>query len=241
MVQPGLLELRDAGESDCGLCRPFDACPQRGPAASTRISLCTTSSRASISPRRACAGRSSSAWAPTSPRGLCSKQIRFPCFLPGYRKILVTKYAVQNVLLGRHGTFASAPGPPDFSKRGNPEHRILAIGHWGTYKRLETLMEAFPAVLKEIPNAKLIVAGANHHTKAGYWESIREAQPAASADRVSRIRCGGRYSRTLPHDFRPGTALRLGDRIERPCPSGMRVRGSHRRRRHRGFSRHGCR
>jgi glycosyltransferase involved in cell wall biosynthesis len=39
-------------------------------------------------------------------------------------------------------------------------------------------MEAFPAVLKEIPNAKLIVAGANHHTKAGYWESIREAQPA---------------------------------------------------------------
>jgi glycosyltransferase involved in cell wall biosynthesis len=97
--------------------------------------------------------------------------------LPVYRKILVTKYSVQNVLLGRHGTFASAPDPPDFSKRCNPEHRILAIGHWGTYKRLETLMEAFPMVLKEIPNARLIVAGANHHTKAGYWESIREAQP----------------------------------------------------------------
>jgi glycosyltransferase involved in cell wall biosynthesis len=98
--------------------------------------------------------------------------------LPGYRKLLVDKYSVQNVLLGRHGTFASAPEPPDFTKRGNPELRILAIGHWGTYKRLETLMEAFPAVLKEIPNARLIVAGANHHTKAGYWESIREAQPA---------------------------------------------------------------
>jgi glycosyltransferase involved in cell wall biosynthesis len=38
-------------------------------------------------------------------------------------------------------------------------------------------MGAFPAVLRAIPNAKLIVAGANHHTKAGYWESIREAQP----------------------------------------------------------------
>jgi glycosyltransferase involved in cell wall biosynthesis len=97
--------------------------------------------------------------------------------LPGYRKILVTKYSVNNVLLGRHGTFASAPEPPDFTKRGNPDLRILAIGHWGTYKRLETLMEAFPAVLKEVPNARLIVAGANHHTKAGYWESIREAQP----------------------------------------------------------------
>lgn len=98
--------------------------------------------------------------------------------LPDYRRVLVNKYSVNNVLLGRHGTFASAPTPPDFSKRGNPDHRILAIGHWGTYKRLETLMEAFPAVLKQIPNARLIVAGANHHTKAGYWESIREAQPS---------------------------------------------------------------
>jgi glycosyltransferase involved in cell wall biosynthesis len=97
--------------------------------------------------------------------------------LPDYRRVLVNKYSVSNVLLGRHGTFASTPTPPDFSRRGNPEHRILAIGHWGTYKRLETLMEAFPTVLKEIPNARLIIAGANHHTKAGYWESIREAQP----------------------------------------------------------------
>src|SRR5581483_8988074 len=47
----------------------------------------------------------------------------------------------------------------------------------GTYNRLETLMEAFPAVVKAVPNARLIVAGANHHTKAGYWESIRAAQP----------------------------------------------------------------
>ncbi len=54
----------------------------------------------------------------------------------------------------------------------------MAIGHWGTYKRLETLMKAFPAVLEKIPNARLIVAGANHHTKAGYWEAIREAQPS---------------------------------------------------------------
>ena len=29
--------------------------------------------------------------------------------LPNYRKILINKYSVQNVLLGRHGTFASPP------------------------------------------------------------------------------------------------------------------------------------
>jgi glycosyltransferase involved in cell wall biosynthesis len=98
--------------------------------------------------------------------------------LSAYRRTLMSKYSAQNVLLGTHGTFGLAPSPPNFSKRGNPELRILAIGHWGTYKRLETLMEAFPAVLKKIPNAKLIVAGANHHTKVGYWESIREGLPA---------------------------------------------------------------
>lgn len=97
--------------------------------------------------------------------------------LPGYRRTLVNKYSAQNVLLGTHGTFSSEPEPPDFSKRGNPQQRILAIGHWGTYKRLETLMAAFPLVLKEVPEAKLVVAGANHHTRAGYWESIRDAQP----------------------------------------------------------------
>jgi glycosyltransferase involved in cell wall biosynthesis len=98
--------------------------------------------------------------------------------LPGYRRTLIAKYSAQNVMLGTHGTFASIPSPPDFSKRGNPDLRILAIGHWGTYKRLETLKAAFPAVLTKFPNARLVVAGANHHTKAGYWESIRAAQPA---------------------------------------------------------------
>ena len=98
--------------------------------------------------------------------------------LPGYRRTLITKYSAQNVLLGTHGTFASSvPTPPDFSRRGNPDQRILAIGHWGTYKRLETLMAAFPRVLERVPNARLIVCGANHHTRAGYWESIRDAQP----------------------------------------------------------------
>ena len=95
--------------------------------------------------------------------------------LSGFRRTLIKKYGAKNVLLGTHGVFGSSPTPPDFSRRGNP-HRILAIGHWGTYKRLETLMEAFPAVMQAVPGARLVVAGANHHTKPGYWESIREAQ-----------------------------------------------------------------
>jgi glycosyltransferase involved in cell wall biosynthesis len=95
--------------------------------------------------------------------------------LSGYRRTLLEKYSAQNVLLGTHGVFAACPTPPDFSKRNNPERRILAIGHWGTYKKLETLMAAFPAILAKVPGARLIVAGSNHHTTPGYWESIKEA------------------------------------------------------------------
>lgn len=98
--------------------------------------------------------------------------------LPCYYSTLLSKYSARNVLLGTHGTFSAEPCPPDFSKRDNPEQRILAIGHWGTYKRLETLMEAFPLVLDRVPRARLIVAGSNHHTRPGYWESIRAALPS---------------------------------------------------------------
>ncbi len=98
--------------------------------------------------------------------------------LSGYRRTLITKYSARNVLLGTHGIFSGISGIPDFSRRGDPYHQILAFGNWGTYKRLEALMEAFPSVLKRVPNARLIVAGANHPTKPGYWESIRDAQPA---------------------------------------------------------------
>lgn len=98
--------------------------------------------------------------------------------LPHYHRTLLTKYRAQNVLLGTHGTFSTLPCPPDFTRRNNPDQRLLAIGHWGTYKRLETLMSAFPLVLQKAPRARLVVAGANHHTRAGYWESIRAAQPA---------------------------------------------------------------
>lgn len=94
--------------------------------------------------------------------------------LPAYRRTLIEKYRASNVHFRSHGILGARPEPPDFSRRGNPDHRILAIGHWGTYKRLETLMEAFAEVQRREPSAKLIVAGANHHTTPGYWESIAE-------------------------------------------------------------------
>jgi glycosyltransferase involved in cell wall biosynthesis len=97
--------------------------------------------------------------------------------LSDYRRTLRTKYSAENIIVGTHGTFTTISMPPDLTKRGNPDLRILAFGNWGTYKRLERLMEAFSTILERIPNARLIVAGGNHPAAAGYWESVREMQP----------------------------------------------------------------
>jgi glycosyltransferase involved in cell wall biosynthesis len=94
--------------------------------------------------------------------------------LPAYRRTLMDKYRAANVHFRSHGILGARPEPPNFAKRGNPDHRILAIGHWGTYKRLETMIDAFLQVVRRVPTAKLVIAGANHHTKRGYWESFAE-------------------------------------------------------------------
>lgn len=98
--------------------------------------------------------------------------------LSNYRRTLMKKYSAQNILVGTHGTFTTISRPPDFSRRNNPDQRILAFGHWGTYKRLETLVEAFPKIVEKCPNARLIVGGTNHPMAPGYWESIRDSLPA---------------------------------------------------------------
>jgi glycosyltransferase involved in cell wall biosynthesis len=94
--------------------------------------------------------------------------------LPSYRKLLLENYGGQYVHLRKHGIFSAAPKFPDISKRGNPEHRILAFGKWGTYKRPEILIEAFAQIADRFPNANLVIAGSNHPMCPGYVESLRE-------------------------------------------------------------------
>jgi hypothetical protein len=94
--------------------------------------------------------------------------------MPGYRKILHEKYGHDNVHVRSHGVLTRRPEYPDFSRRGNPEHRILAFGKWGTYKRLELMIEAFTVLTATLPNAKLVVAGGDHPQAAGYVESLKK-------------------------------------------------------------------
>jgi len=94
--------------------------------------------------------------------------------LPAYRSVLVEKYGRGSVYVRRHGIFSARPEYPDLALRGNPEHRILAFGKWGTYKRLEPMIEAFKEVARGIPDARLIIAGTDHPKTPGYLQSIRE-------------------------------------------------------------------
>ncbi len=94
--------------------------------------------------------------------------------LPAYRRTLMEKYRGENVHWRAHGILSARPEPPAFEKRGNPEHRILAFGKWGTYKRLELLIEAFGEILERCPDARLVIAGGNHPMTPGYVESVAE-------------------------------------------------------------------
>lgn len=94
--------------------------------------------------------------------------------LPAYRRTLMEKYRGENVHFRAHGILSARPEYPDFSRRGNPEHRVVAFGKWGTYKRLELLIEAFELVAAQVPNLRLIIAGGNHPMTPGYVESVAQ-------------------------------------------------------------------
>lgn len=94
--------------------------------------------------------------------------------MPRYRKILSERYGGENVHVRAHGILVHTPKYPDFSRRGNPEHRVLAFGKWGTYKRLELMIEAFQRISQHLPSVKLVIGGSNHPQADGYVESVQK-------------------------------------------------------------------
>jgi glycosyltransferase involved in cell wall biosynthesis len=121
--------------------------------------------------------------------------------MPGYRKILNDKYGRDNVHLRAHGLLTRRPEFPDFSRRGNPEQRILAFGKWGTYKRLELMIEAFNMLCSKVPNAKLVIAGGDHPQAQGYTHSIRKK--CAGDNRIEFV--GYVPEESLPDVFQSAT------------------------------------
>ena len=94
--------------------------------------------------------------------------------LPAYHQTLRQKYRRGAVNVRHHGIFASRPEAPNFPLRGNPVHRVLAFGKWGTYKRLELLVAAFESVQSKLPPAELIIAGGDHPKTKGYVQNVAD-------------------------------------------------------------------
>jgi len=94
--------------------------------------------------------------------------------MPGYRSILREKYGRGAVYVRNHGTLSARPEYPAFAQRGNPEQRILAFGKWGTYKRLEAMIEALEITARTVPNVQLLIAGTDHPKTPGYLESVKQ-------------------------------------------------------------------
>jgi len=88
--------------------------------------------------------------------------------LPSFRSDLVKNYGADGdrVHYRPHGIFS--PALP--RERLQTVPTVLAFGYWGTYKRLDLLLECWPKISERLPKAQLLVAGLNHPNAPGYLE-----------------------------------------------------------------------
>ena len=135
---------------------------------------------------------------------LCAHDVSV--LLPSFRSELINTYRVdsERVHSRPHGTFSQAVPLPAAPVK--PAQRIiLAFGYWGTYKRLDLVLERLDSVVKAVPNAVLMIAGTDHPSTPGYLESLQ----AKYTDR-NYIRFLGYVPETqLPALFRQASVLVL--------------------------------
>ena len=122
--------------------------------------------------------------------------------LPAYRKVLREKYRRGSVFVRPHGILSGRPEYPDLSRRGNPVHRLLAFGKWGTYKRLELLIAAFHKLAEKYPAVELVIAGGDHPKTQGYVASV-----AALHRNDPRIKFTGYVAEDAIADLFQGTSI----------------------------------
>ncbi len=92
--------------------------------------------------------------------------------IPKYVDILVEKYKAKNVLLAPHGSFEEASEDvPASAPTGAPN--IMTFGKFGTYKKVDILMEAFERLQPSHPTAKLVIAGTDNPNVKGYLDGVK--------------------------------------------------------------------
>ncbi|MDH3607106.1 MAG: glycosyltransferase [Acidimicrobiia bacterium] len=92
--------------------------------------------------------------------------------MPRYVEILRRKYRARNVVLAPHGAFEVPPPPPERDDRSR--RRILTFGKFGTYKKVEPLIEAVRS-LRQTVDVELVIAGTDSPNAPGYLAEVEEA------------------------------------------------------------------
>jgi len=90
-----------------------------------------------------------------------------------YVKILEDKYKTRKVALIPHGSF-EVPEEPDFDLPAGPK-KIMAFGKFGTYKKVEVLIEAVEKVRNRTDeNIEIVIAGTDSPNSNGYLETMQK-------------------------------------------------------------------
>ena len=93
--------------------------------------------------------------------------------IPKFVELLQAKYHADNVLLAPHGAFDDRRDLPA-APQSDPL-QIMTFGKFGTYKRVEPLIDAFIAVQSPSrPRLELVIAGSDSPNAAGYLAGVRE-------------------------------------------------------------------
>lgn len=91
-----------------------------------------------------------------------------------YVDVLSKKYKANNVKLIPHGTF-EIPEEPNYITPSNPM-QIMTFGKFGTYKKVEAMIEAVEKVRKSTDlNLEVVIAGTDNPNVPGYLAKVKEA------------------------------------------------------------------
>jgi len=91
--------------------------------------------------------------------------------IPKYVELLQDRYGATNALLAPHGSFEEI-AEPSFGIPDGPK-QILAFGKWGTYKTVDSLIDAYRELLgRGYDNIELVIAGTDSPNSPGYLAGI---------------------------------------------------------------------
>ncbi|MAU72284.1 MAG: glycosyl transferase family 1 [Pseudozobellia sp.] len=90
-----------------------------------------------------------------------------------YVSTLEKKYRAKNIALIPHGSFETPP-TPDFNLPSGPK-QVMAFGKFGTYKKVEVLIEAVEVIRSRTDeDIEIVIAGTDSPNTPGYIEEMKQ-------------------------------------------------------------------